>query len=196
MRRYDRCLLPHLVSCVWGSPMIERQRRLIVPQAAGRVLEIGFGSGLNPPHYDRTRVQWVRALEPSAPMRSLAAPGIAAAGLDVRLPDAPGEDLPLPNHSVDNGVVTFSEDRRRPRGSTGASRAAGSPLDTSTGSSAFGSAGFSLGIVPRSSRTFTVFIATLRLTGVLAPVSRVGYRAACTASRVAGRCRCRCRSVR
>jgi ubiquinone/menaquinone biosynthesis C-methylase UbiE len=108
MQLYDRYLLPHLVNCVCGSRMIEHQRRLVVPQATGRVLEIGFGSGLNLPHYDRSRVQWVWALEPSAPMRALAAPRIAAAGLDVRLLDAPGEDLPLPNHSVDSVVVTYS----------------------------------------------------------------------------------------
>ncbi len=108
MSLYDRYLLPHLVNCVCGSRVIEHQRRLVVPQAAGRVLEIGFGSGLNLPHYDRSRVQWIWALEPSAPMRSLAAPRIAAAGLDVRLLDAPGEDLPLADHSVDSVVVTYS----------------------------------------------------------------------------------------
>lgn len=105
---YDRHLLPHLVDCVCGSRTVEYQRRLVVPQAAGRVLEIGFGSGLNLPHYDRARVEAVWALEPSAPMRALAAGRIVASGLEVRLLDAPAEELPLPDASVDSVVVTFS----------------------------------------------------------------------------------------
>lgn len=108
MNLYDRYLLPRIVDCVCGSPVIGHQRRLVVPRAFGRVLEIGFGSGLNLPHYDRSRVRQLWALEPSAPMRALAAPAIAASGLDVQLLDMPGEALPLPDHSVDSIVVTYS----------------------------------------------------------------------------------------
>lgn len=108
MSLYERWLLPRVINCVCGSPVIEHQRRIVVPQASGRVLEIGFGSGLNLAHYDRTRVNWIWALEPSAPMRALAGPRIAASGLDVRLLDLPGEALALPDHSVDSVVVTYS----------------------------------------------------------------------------------------
>lgn len=108
MSLYDRYVLPRLVNCVCGSPMIKQQRGLVVPRARGRVLEVGFGSGLNLPHYDRAHVELIWALEPSAPMRQLAAPRIAEAGLDVRLLDGVGEDLPLPDHSVDSVVVTYS----------------------------------------------------------------------------------------
>jgi len=108
MRLYDQYILPRLINGVCGSAVIEHQRRLVVPQATGRVLDVGFGSGLNLPHYDRSRVAWVWALEPSAPMRALAAPRIAAAGLEVRLLDSPAEDLPLPDASIDSIVVTYS----------------------------------------------------------------------------------------
>jgi SAM-dependent methyltransferase len=108
MSLYDRYVLPHIVNCVCGSPVIDRQRRLVVPRAFGVVLEIGFGSGLNLPHYDRSSVKQVWALEPSAPMRALAAPGIVASGLDVRLLEMPGEELPLTDQSVDSIVVTYS----------------------------------------------------------------------------------------
>lgn len=105
---YERLVLPRLVDRVCGTRVIERQRRAVVPQARGEVLEIGFGSGLNLPYYDRGQVGRLWALEPSAPMRALAAGRIAAAGLDVRLLDAPGEALPLPDHSVDTVVVTYA----------------------------------------------------------------------------------------
>lgn len=108
MNFYDRHVLPRLVHCVCGSPVVERQRRLVVPGARGRVLEIGFGSGLNLPHYDRSRVEWIWALEPSAAMRALAAPRVAASGLDVRMLDLPGEALPLTDQSADTVVVTYA----------------------------------------------------------------------------------------
>ena len=56
MGLYQRYLLPRLVQCACGSPVIDRQRQKVVPQAQGEVLEIGFGSGLNLPHYRREQV--------------------------------------------------------------------------------------------------------------------------------------------
>jgi ubiquinone/menaquinone biosynthesis C-methylase UbiE len=108
MGLYQRYLLPRLIHCVCGSPIIEHQRRLVVPRARGQVLEIGFGSGLNLAHYRREQVERLWALEPSAEMRALAAPRIAASGLDVELLDLPGEAIPLPAHSVDCVVLTFT----------------------------------------------------------------------------------------
>jgi SAM-dependent methyltransferase len=108
MNPYERYLLPRLTHCVCGSPVMAHQRRLVVPGAGGQVLEIGFGSGLNLPFYDRSKVECLWALEPSPEMRALAAPRIEASGLDVRLLDLPGEALPLPDQSVDSVVVTFT----------------------------------------------------------------------------------------
>ena len=108
MSLYQRYLLPRLIHCVCGSPVIDHQRRQVVPGARGQVLEIGCGSGLNLPHYDRSRVECVWALEPSAAMRQLAAPRVAASGLDLRWLDLPGEALPLPDHSIDSVVITFT----------------------------------------------------------------------------------------
>jgi ubiquinone/menaquinone biosynthesis C-methylase UbiE len=79
-----------------------------VPQAQGEVLEIGFGSGLNLPHYRREQVSRLWALEPSAEMRALAAPRVAASGLDVHWLELPGEAVPLPAHSVDCVVMTYT----------------------------------------------------------------------------------------
>lgn len=100
MSLYPRHLLPRLIHCVCASPVIEHQRRLVVPQARGQVLEIGFGSGLNLPHHRRDQVERLWALEPSAEMRALAAPRIAASGLDVHWLDLPVEALPLPDAGV------------------------------------------------------------------------------------------------
>jgi ubiquinone/menaquinone biosynthesis C-methylase UbiE len=88
--------------------VIDRQRRQVVPQAQGDVLEVGIGSGLNLPHYRREQITRLWALEPSPEMRALAAPRAAASGLPLHWLDLPGEALPLPDASVDCVVMTYT----------------------------------------------------------------------------------------
>ena len=108
MSFYDDRLLPRLVNVACGIRPISRQREKIVPQASGDVLEIGFGSGLNLPYYDRSKVRRVWALEPSRGMRRLARKGLAASGLEVELLDLPGEEIPLRSDSVDTVLITYT----------------------------------------------------------------------------------------
>ncbi len=107
MQIYDRYLLPRLTHWVCASPAVERLRRRVVPQARGRVLEVGFGSGLNLTHYTKSQVEWIWAVEPSVTMHRLAEPRIEASGLDVRCIEAVAEEIPLPGASADCGVLTF-----------------------------------------------------------------------------------------
>jgi len=46
MRVYDRYILPHLIDFACGMGAVMKARSQLVPQARGRVLEIGIGSGL------------------------------------------------------------------------------------------------------------------------------------------------------
>ena len=108
MSFYEERILPHLINCACGSKPTRKQREKIVPRAYGDVLEIGFGGGLNLPHYDRDKVRRVFGLEPSAGMRRSAAPVIEASGIDVELIDLPGEEIPLDDNSVDSILVTFT----------------------------------------------------------------------------------------
>jgi hypothetical protein len=49
-------VLPYLLDFACGLEPITKQRRAVVPRAAGRVLEIGIGTGLNLRHYDSSKV--------------------------------------------------------------------------------------------------------------------------------------------
>ena len=105
---YARHIEPRLVSCLCGMKVISEQRQKVTPLAGGRVLEVGFGSGLNLPHYDAEKIDHLWALEPSETMRSLAAKRMAAAPFPIELLDLPGEEIPLDDDSADTVVITYT----------------------------------------------------------------------------------------
>lgn len=108
MGLYERYILPPLLGLGCGAKPIRKQREKIVPRAAGVVLELGFGSGLNLPFYDLARVTRIIGLEPSAGMLVRARKAAAAfAGL-IEILEEKAETLSLAPGSVDTVVVTYS----------------------------------------------------------------------------------------
>lgn len=110
MNWYERVILPRLLDAACSIKPIRRQRAKVVPRATGDVLEIGIGSGLNLPFYDRSKVSRIIGLEPSAPMRERARATHAreAPALPLEFIDLPGEEIPLADHSVDTVLVTYT----------------------------------------------------------------------------------------
>lgn len=105
---YDRYILPGLINAACSARPINRQRAKIVPQAEGVVLELGFGSGLNLPFYDATKVQRLIALEPSQGMLAKAREKAGEAKFPVDVLPETAERLSLPDRSVDTVLVTYS----------------------------------------------------------------------------------------
>ena len=105
---YEKHILPRFLDVACGAKPITYQRRKVVPQAEGRVLEIGMGSGLNLPYYDKAKVEMVFGLEPSEGMRERAAPRVKEAGIPVEFIDLPGEEIPLDANSVDTVLLTYT----------------------------------------------------------------------------------------
>ncbi len=108
MGLYGDRVLPHIIDLACATAGVSEQRERIVPLATGRVLEVGMGSGLNLPFYDRDRVELVWGLEPSLGMRRKSRAAVAASDLDVRMLDLPGEEIPLDDDSVDSVVLTYT----------------------------------------------------------------------------------------
>ena len=105
---YARYVMPPALDFVCGLPMVSRQRQLIVPLARGRVLEVGIGTGLNMPWYDKTRVTHITGLDPALQLHPLARERIAQSGLEVELVGLSAEQIPRLDASFDTVLVTYT----------------------------------------------------------------------------------------
>lgn len=107
-RAYERWILPPLLDTVCGMGILHRERARVVPRAHGRVLEIGIGSGLNLPHYQRDRISELCAVDPSAELTGKARKRAASAGLDVTILQLGAERVPADDAYFDSIVCTFT----------------------------------------------------------------------------------------
>jgi ubiquinone/menaquinone biosynthesis C-methylase UbiE len=81
-------------------------RQRLVAEAEGRVLEIGFGSGLNLPLYTKSTA--IIGLDPSSLALSFAGTAVARASRRVELLAGSAEAIPLTSHSVDTVVTAWT----------------------------------------------------------------------------------------
>ena len=74
MGLYNKYILPKVLNCACGSKPINYQRNKIVPLAEGVVLDIGIGSGLNIPFYNKSKIKYLYGLDPSKELIEIAKP--------------------------------------------------------------------------------------------------------------------------
>jgi ubiquinone/menaquinone biosynthesis C-methylase UbiE len=89
-----------------GAGMLEQYRRELVEGLAGRVVEVGAGSGASFPYYP-PGVNEVVAVEPEPYLRRLAEQAAGAAPVPVRVVPGLAEELPLADGSFDAAVVSL-----------------------------------------------------------------------------------------
>lgn len=104
---YEDCVLPHLVNLTMRHRQFEPYRKRVTSAAEGRVLEIGPGSGPNLPFYPQ-RVDEVLELEPAPRLLAMARRAARQCSLQVIFVEASAEAIPLPDHSVDTVVTTWT----------------------------------------------------------------------------------------
>ena len=92
---------------VLRTPEVNTRRAKVCQGLHGRVLEIGFGTGLNLRHYP-TEVTEIWVVEPSASAMRLAEPRKAAVSLSVEYLGIDGAQLDLPDGSVDCVLSTYT----------------------------------------------------------------------------------------
>ena len=107
MGLYERFVLPRLIGCACGSKPIERQRAKVVPLATGVVVDMGFGSGTNLPHYDAKRVTKIIAIEPNPAMLARKRDAWRS-DIAVEAHVAGAEATGLPDACADSVVFTYA----------------------------------------------------------------------------------------
>lgn len=107
LRVWDERVLPRLTDRSLRGPELDEVRGAVCAGLTGRVLEIGFGSGLNVRSYP-AGVTSVAAIEPSVLAWELSEPRRSASHVPVSRPGLDGQRLDLPDDSFDSALVTFS----------------------------------------------------------------------------------------
>ena len=104
---YENRLLPHILNLAMNTKAIKDERRRCLEHVRGTVLEVGFGTGLNLPHYPQT-VTKVVGVDPSETSARLARKRIAASPFQVEVIGLSAEKIPVADASFESIVSTFT----------------------------------------------------------------------------------------
>jgi ubiquinone/menaquinone biosynthesis C-methylase UbiE len=104
---YEEQVLPRLVDVALSGKQFREKRARVASRLEGDVLEVGFGSGRNVPHYP-PEVKRVRAVDPAVVGRQLASRRVAASPVAVEYIGLDGQDLPVEDDSVDHVLTTWT----------------------------------------------------------------------------------------
>jgi ubiquinone/menaquinone biosynthesis C-methylase UbiE len=107
MSFFSQVIVPRLCDFLLNKSLLARHRREPLAGAYGDVVEIGFGTGLNLPHYP-TRVHKLTAVDPNPGMHRLAQKRIKQRGIEVDRQVLGGERLPFEDVRFDCAVSTFT----------------------------------------------------------------------------------------
>ena len=107
MGLYADHVLPRIVNAACGMKSAEPFRQRVAAGLAGEVVEIGFGSGLNVPHYP-SAVTAVSAVEPSDVGWKLAGERVRRSQVPVRRAGLDGQRLPFPDDTFDAALSTWT----------------------------------------------------------------------------------------
>ena len=105
---YEKHILPKVIDTVCRSKPNMKQREKVIPLAKGKVLEIGIGSGLNLPFYQKNQVKEVIGLDPSKELWSKNKVDINELEYDFRFLEAVAEDIPVDSGEFDAVVLTYT----------------------------------------------------------------------------------------
>ena len=105
---YERHVLPKVLDVCCSTKPINYQRSKIVPHAKGNILEIGIGSGINIPFYNKANVEKIYGLDPSEELNNIAQKKAINNNLEIDFLLNGAEEIPLPSDSMDTILITYT----------------------------------------------------------------------------------------
>lgn len=100
-------ILPRITDVALSGKEFDRLRARVCAGLSGEVVEVGFGSGRNVPHYP-SNVDRVKAVDPATFGRRLAGKRLASSTVPVEFIGLDGEELPLEDTSIDHVLTTWT----------------------------------------------------------------------------------------
>ncbi len=107
MGLYNYLIFPRLMEWVMSGREFQRLRATLLEDAQGEVLEIGFGTGLNLPHY-RKHVSRLSIVDPVTMLPDRVAARAAAVSFPIETRYTTAETLPFHDHRFDTVVSTWT----------------------------------------------------------------------------------------
>ena len=107
MSFYSDVVIPFFYDKSMDKPYIKEGRKNILKNVSGEILEIGFGTGLNIPHYPHS-VTKLTIIDKNPGMNKQAQERISASKIKVDNKVLNGEELPFEDESFDSVVSTFT----------------------------------------------------------------------------------------
>lgn len=104
---YAQHIFPRLMDWVMRDTRFQAEREQTLRQLHGSVLEIGFGTGLNLPHYPKA-VTWLTAVEPQIVLPERVSQRREEAPMPVEVVRVTAEHLPFQDGTFDCALSTWT----------------------------------------------------------------------------------------
>ena len=107
-KTYEKYVLPKILDCCCSTKPINYQRNKIVPKASGTILEVGIGSGLNMPFYQKSEIKKVYGLDPSEELCDMARKTAQNLEIKVDFLINGAEEIKLKSDTIDTVLITYT----------------------------------------------------------------------------------------
>ena len=105
---YEKNILPYVLNLSCNSKPIDYQRKKVIPDATGNVLEIGIGPGSNLKHYNNTKVTSILGIDPSKELNQIAKKRAEKNNLNIEFLIESASNLSAESKSIDTVVSTYA----------------------------------------------------------------------------------------
>lgn len=107
MSFYSQVILPRCLDWAMSDIVLTKYRQEVLSEVSGEVLEVGFGTGLNLPHYPK-KINKLTTIDANSGMNNLAKKRIQSSNINVDNRVLNGENLPMADNTFDSVVSTWT----------------------------------------------------------------------------------------
>lgn len=105
---YEKNILPYVLNLSCNSKPVDYQRKKVIPDATGKVLEIGIGPGSNLKHYNNAKVTSILGIDPSKELNQIAKKRAEKNNLNIKFLIESASNLSVESKSIDTVVSTYA----------------------------------------------------------------------------------------